>query len=63
MKILDMTHPELYFVSTMDLDNFLETLRSNFQSHENLFPDRNSEKVENAASFLSTLNNHPDLAQ
>jgi hypothetical protein len=62
-KIFDMTHPERYCGGAKELDNFLDTLRSNFQSHAHLFPHGDPDKVKYAASLLSTWNNHPDPAQ
>jgi hypothetical protein len=32
-KIFNMTHPERYCGGAQELDNFLDMLRSNFQSH------------------------------
>ena len=61
-KILDMTHPEFSYGGAMELDDFLDTLRSNFRTHERLFPHGDHDKVKPAASLLSTSNNHPDLA-
>jgi len=62
-KIFHMTHPELYCGGETELENFLETLQSNFQSHAHLFPHGDPDKVKYAASLLSTWNNHPDRAQ
>ena len=62
-KIFDMTHPERCCGGVTYLDNFLDTLRSNFQSHAHLFPHGVPNKVKYAASLLSTWNNHPDPAQ
>jgi hypothetical protein len=61
--IFDMTHPEPYCGEAKELDNFLDSLRSIFQSHPNFFPHRVDNKVKNAASFLSMGNNHPHPAQ
>jgi len=61
--IFDMSHPELYYGGAKDLDNFLDTLKSNFQSHVDLFPHGAPDKVQYAASLLSTWNNHPDWAR
>jgi hypothetical protein len=62
-KIFNMTHPERYCGGAKELDNFLDTLQSNFQSHADLFPHGDSDKVKYAVSLLSTWNNHPDPAQ
>jgi len=63
MKIFDTTHPEWYCGGAKELDNFLDTLRSNFQCHVRFFPHGDPDKVKYAASLLSTWNNHPDPAQ
>jgi hypothetical protein len=62
-KIFDMAHPERYCSGAKELDNILDTLRSNYESHPHLFPHRDSDKAKYAASLLSTWNNHPDPAQ
>jgi len=62
-KMFDMTHPEQYCTGAKELDNYLDTLRSNFQSHVHLFPHRDPDKVKYAASLLITWNNHSDPAQ
>jgi hypothetical protein len=53
-KIFDMSRPERYCGGAKELDNFLDTLRFNFQSHAHLFPHRDPYKVKYAASLLST---------
>jgi hypothetical protein len=58
-----MTHPERYCGGAKELDNLLDTLRSNFQSHALLFLHGDPDKAKYAASLLSTWNNHPDPAQ
>jgi len=63
MKIFDMTHPERYCGRAKELDNFLDTIRSNFQSHGDVFLHGDPNKVNYAASRLSTWNNHLDPAQ
>jgi hypothetical protein len=63
MKIFDMTHPEWYWGTAKELDVFLDTLRCNFESHANLFPHGDPDKVKYAARLLSMRNNHPDPAQ
>jgi len=62
-KILHMTHPERYCGGTTELDDFLDTLPSNVQSHGHVFPHGDLDKVKYAVSLLSTWNNHPDPAQ
>jgi hypothetical protein len=58
-----MTHPEWYCGTTKQLDIFLDTLWSNFQSHAHLFPNGDPNKLNYAAILLSTWNNHLDAAQ
>jgi len=62
-KTFDFTHPEQYCSGAMELDYFLDMLRSNFQSQSHLFPHGDPKKVKSAASHFSTWNNHPDPAQ
>jgi hypothetical protein len=62
-KIFNMTHPERYCGGAKELDNFLDILQSDFQSHAHLFPHGDPDKVKYAVSLLSTWNNQPDLAQ
>jgi hypothetical protein len=62
-KVFDITHPERYCGGAKELDNFLDTLRSNFQSHAYIFPHGDPDNVIFAAGILSTWNNHPDLGQ
>jgi len=62
-NIFDMTHPDRYCSGAKELDNYLDTWWSNFQSHVHLFPHGDPDKVQYTASLLSTWNNHPDLAQ
>jgi len=61
--IFDMTHPEWYCGGPKALDNFLDTLRSNFWFNAHLFPHGDPDKVKYAGSLLSPWNNHPDPAQ
>ena len=62
-KIFDMTHPQWCCGGAKELDNFLNMLRSDLQSHAHLFPHRDTIKVKYAASLLSTWNNHLHPAQ
>jgi len=62
-KIFDMTHPKQNRGAAEELDNFLDTLWSNLQSHTHLFPHRDPATVNYAARLLSTWNIHPDPAQ
>jgi hypothetical protein len=62
-KIFDMTYPEWYCGGAKQLDNILDTIQSNFQSHSHLFPHRDPDKVKYAANLLNTWNNPADPAQ
>jgi len=62
-KIFDMAHPERYCGRAKELDKFLDTLQSNFQSHTLLLPHGDPNQVKYTASLDSTWNNHPDPAQ
>ena len=62
-NIFNMTHLERYCGGAKELDIFLDTLRSNFQSHAHLFPHGDPDKVKYAASLLTTWNNHPEPSQ
>jgi hypothetical protein len=58
-----MTHPKRFCTRAKELDHFLDTLQSNFQSHAHLFPHADPDKVKYAGSLLSTSNDHSDMAQ
>jgi len=62
-KMFDMTNPEQYCSKAKELDNILDTLPFNFQSHAHLFLHGDPDKFKYAASILSTGNNHLDPAQ
>jgi len=62
-KILGMTHPARFCGGAKELDNFLDTLRSNLKFHAHFFPHGDPDKVKYAASILSTWNKHPHLAE
>jgi hypothetical protein len=62
-KIFQMVDPLRYCGRAKELDKFLETLRSNFASHEHLFPRGDPDQVKYAVSFLDTWNNYPDMTQ
>jgi len=51
-KIFKMVDPLRYCGRAKELDKFLETLRSNFASHEHLFPRGDHDQVKYAVSFL-----------
>jgi hypothetical protein len=58
-----MTLAEWYCSGAKQLDNFLDTLRSNYQSHAHIFRHGDPDKVKYSASLLTTWNNDPDPAQ
>jgi len=62
-KIFEMTHPEWYCGRAKVLDIFLDTIRSNFQSHAQLFPHGDPDTVKYTVRHLSTWNNHLNPAQ
>jgi hypothetical protein len=62
-KIFKMVDPVRYCGRAKELDKFLESLRSNFNSHKHLFPKGGPERVKYAISFLDTWNNHTDASQ
>jgi len=62
-KIFVMAHPERFCCRANNHVNSLDTLQSNFLSHECLFLHGDPDRVKNAASLISTWNNHPDPAQ
>ena len=55
-----MVDPLQHCGGAKELDKFLETLPSNFESHKHLFPRGDPDQVKYAVSILDTLNNHPD---
>jgi hypothetical protein len=62
-NIFDMNHLEWYFGGTKEIDNFLDTLGSNFKYHAHFLLHGDTNKVKYAASLLSKWNNHLDTAQ
>jgi len=56
-KIFNMTHPDKYCSIAEELDYFLDTLQSNFQSHADLFPHGDPDQAKYAVSLLSAT--HP----
>jgi hypothetical protein len=62
-KIFKMVDPVRYCEGAKELDKFLESLRSNFDSHKHLFPNGGPDRVKYAISFLNTWNNHTDASQ
>jgi hypothetical protein len=61
--IFKMVDPLWYCGAAKELDEFLETLRSNYASHKHLFPRADPDHVTYAVSFLDTWSNHPDMTQ
>jgi hypothetical protein len=62
-KFFDLTHPAQCCGGAKKMDNFLDTLQSNIQSHGDIFPHIDPNTVKYAAILLNTLNNHSDPAQ
>jgi len=62
-KIFKMVDPVWCWGGAKELYEFLESLRSNFDSHNHLFPKGGPDRVNYAISFLDTLNNHTDGRQ
>jgi chemotaxis protein histidine kinase CheA len=62
-KIFKMVDPVRYCCGAKELDKFLESLRSNFDSHKHLFPKGGPNRIKYAISFLETWNNHTDASQ
>jgi hypothetical protein len=58
----DMTHSECDCCGATEHDNFLVTSRSNFQTHTDLFPHGDPDKVKYVGRHLSTWNNQPHPA-
>jgi hypothetical protein len=54
-----MPEPEKYCGGATELDDFLALLRSNFESHGDLFPNE-ADKVKYALNFLGTWAQHPN---
>jgi hypothetical protein len=63
LKIFKMVDPVRYCGGAKELDKFLESLRSNFDSHKHLFPKGGPDRVKYVISFLDTWNNHTDASQ
>jgi hypothetical protein len=62
-KIFKMVDPLRYYGRVKQLDKLLETLRSNFAFHKDLFPRGDPDQVMYAVCFLDTWNNHLDMTQ
>jgi len=62
-KDFNMTHPERNCSRAQVLDDFLATLRSNFQSHTRIVPHRDRDKVKYQASLLRAWNKNLDPAK
>jgi len=59
-KRYKMPEPEKYCGGAIELDDFIALLRSNFESHGDLFPNGGPDKVKYALSFLGTWAQHPN---
>jgi len=62
-KIFQLIDPLWYYGEARKLDNFLETLKSNFASHKHLFPRGDPNQVMYAVSVPDTWSNHPVTTQ
>jgi len=62
-KMVDMTHAEPYRSETKELENCLQPLSSNFQSHMHRFLRGAVDKVSSAACRLCIWNNDPEPTQ
>jgi len=58
-----MTHPERYYYVAKELQNLLDTLRSNLQFHAHVLQHGDPDKVIYAMNLPRSWNNHPDRAQ
>jgi len=61
--IIKIVDPVQYWGGAKELDKFLESLRSNCDSHKRLFSKLGPDRVKYAISFLDTRNNHRDTSQ
>ena len=59
----EITHPKHYYEGPGELETFLGTLRSNFRTHNHLFPGVDTDKVQYALNHLRSWVNHPDHTQ
>jgi len=46
-----------------ELDQFIESLKSNLPAYSHLFPRGNPDQVKNVVSFFNIWNSHPDTTQ
>jgi hypothetical protein len=59
----EITQPKLYCGGPPELKTFLGTLRSNFRTHNHLFPGGDTDKVHYALDHLGSWVNHLDHTQ
>ena len=59
----EITHPKRYCGGPRELETFLGTLRSNFRTHNHLFPGGDTDKVQYALDHLGSWVNHRDHTQ
>jgi hypothetical protein len=59
----EITHPKRFCGGPRELETFLGTLRSNFRTHNHLFPGGDTDKVQYALDHLGSWVNHPDHTQ
>jgi hypothetical protein len=59
----EITHPKRYCGGPRELETVLSTLRSNFRTHNHLFPGGDTNKVQYALDHLGSWVNHPDHTQ
>jgi len=57
---LKVTHPKCYCGGARELETFLGSLRSNFRTHNHLFPGGETDKVQYALDHLGSWANHVD---
>jgi hypothetical protein len=55
-----ITHPNRYCGGARELETFSGSLRSNFRTHNHLFPGGDTDKVQYAEDHLGSWVNHPD---
>jgi len=59
----EITHPKRYCCGPGKLETFLGTHRSNFRTHNDLFPGGDTDKVQYTFNHLRSWVNHPDHTQ
>jgi hypothetical protein len=61
--MFDITHPKHHCRGSRELETFLNTLRSNFQTDNHPVPDGYTNKVQYVLDHLASWVNHPDHTQ